>query len=118
MKNTNYTFILVCLSHILAYYFSKGFVILERNYNNLWRVENNTKQRIHAMDMNDSEYVMICNTSTLSISNTLKKLWIPSDFHSSYIQTIYNYKEEIMNDIFIKYFETLLGIINHPALAE
>ena len=30
-KNINYTVILLCCSRLLAYYFSKGFVMLERN---------------------------------------------------------------------------------------
>ena len=62
---------------MLEHYFSKGFVILEFNSNNLSIIENNAKQRIHSMDMNDSECVMICNTAIPSISNSLKKLWIP-----------------------------------------
>ena len=38
--------------------------------------------------------------------------------HSSYIKTIYNDKEEIINNIFIIYVELLLDDINHPALAQ
>ena len=38
--------------------------------------------------------------------------------HYSYIQTKYNYKEEIKNNTFIKYFEPLLNYINHPALIQ
>ena len=44
------------------------------------------------MDMYDSDYVMTCNTAITSISNTLKKLLLQSNFHSSYINTIYNGK--------------------------
>ena len=68
------------------------FVALERNSNNLLRIGNSAKQRMHATDMHDSNYVMIYTTEIISISNTLKKLLIPLDLHSSYIQTIYNDK--------------------------
>ena len=91
-KNMNSTLILLCPSRLLEYYLSKGFLILEQNPNNLSIIANNEKQRIHTMDMHDSDYVMIFNIEITSISNNLKKLWIPSDMHSSYIQTIYNDK--------------------------
>ena len=32
---------------------------------------NEEKQRIHAMDMHDSDYVMTCNTAITSISKTV-----------------------------------------------
>ena len=92
MKSMNFTLVSLCPSRILEYYFSKGFVILERNSNNLSRIANNVKQKIHSMDMHDSDYVLIFTTGIPYISNTLNKLWIPSDFHSSYMQTIYNDK--------------------------
>ena len=79
---------------------------------------NDAKQRIHAVNMHDSDYVMTFTKSIISISNTLKKLWIHSDLHSYYIQTIYSGKEEIINNVFIKYFETLLDDINHPELVQ
>ena len=70
------------------------------------------------MDVQDSDYVIICTKGITSISNTLKKLWILSDLYSSYIQTIYKYKEESINNIFITYVEPLLDDINHPELVE
>ena len=48
---------------MLEYYFSKGFAILERNSNHLSRIANNAKQIIHAMDVHDSDFVMICTTA-------------------------------------------------------
>ena len=57
----------------------------------------------NAVDIHDSDYVMNCTTAITSISNTLKKLLLQSDFHSSYIQTKYNGKEESINNIFSKH---------------
>ena len=85
MKNINVIVILLCPSRMLEYCFSKGFVILKHNSVNLSINTNNSKQVIHAIHMHDSEYVMICTTEISYISNTLKNLLIPSDFHSYYI---------------------------------
>ena len=52
---------------MLEYYFSKGFGILDRNSNNLKKMPNLEKQRIHAEGTNDSDYVMNYNTTIISI---------------------------------------------------
>ena len=118
MKNINFTLILSCPSRMLEYYFLKGFVILESNSNKLFIISNEAKQRVHIMDMHNSDYVMTFNTAIISISKTLQKFWIQSYFHSYYIQTIYNIKEENINNVFSKYFELLLDDINHTALVK
>ena len=61
-KNINYTVMLLFPSRMLEYHFSKGFVMLEQNSNKLLRIENETKQRIHDIDMHDSDYIMTCTT--------------------------------------------------------
>ena len=58
---------------MLEYYFSKVFVVLERNSNNFKIITNKAKKIIHAMDMHDSDYVMTCTAAVPSISNTIKK---------------------------------------------
>ena len=70
------------------------------------------------MDIHDSYSLMICTISVPSISSTLKKLCIQSDFHSSRIQAIYNDKEEIKNNIFIANVEPLLEYTNHLTLGQ
>ena len=42
--------------------------MLERNSKKLMRIANESKQRIFAMDMHDSDYVMTCTTAMPSIS--------------------------------------------------
>ena len=96
-KNIKYIFILKYPIRMLEYYFSKRFGILERNPNNLKKIPNLAKQKIHAEEAHDSDYVMTFITTTISISNTLNKLWLQSSLHSSYIQTKYNGKEERKN---------------------
>ena len=64
------------------------------------------------------DYVMTCTTSINSIYNTLKKLLLQYDLHSSYNQTKYIGEEEIVHNICSTYVETLLNYINHPALVQ
>ena len=45
-------------------------------------------------------------------------MWLQSSLHSYYIQTKYNDKEEIINNIFCTYVEPLLNDINYPALIQ
>ena len=52
---------------MLEYYFSKGFVVSERNSNHLNIIANEAKHIIHAMDMHDSDYVITCTTAIPSI---------------------------------------------------
>ena len=89
---------------MLKYYFSKGFVVLERNSNHLKIIDNEDKQIIHKMDMHYSYYVITCTTANISISKTLNKLLLQYDLHSSCNQYIYNGEEEIIHNIFSKYF--------------
>ena len=70
------------------------------------------------MVMYGSDCVMICTTEIPSITYTLNNLLIPSYLYSSYTQTIYNDKQEIMNYICITYVKTLVYHINHPALVK
>ena len=66
-KKIKYTVILLYPLRMLEYYFSKGFVILKRNSNNLLRIENDVNQIIHALDIHDSDYVMIFTAEINSI---------------------------------------------------
>ena len=47
-KNIKSIVVLKCSRRILEYYFSKVFIILERNSNSLKKNQNLSKQRIHA----------------------------------------------------------------------
>ena len=98
--------------------FFKRVCYVETRFKNLIRIANEAKQRIHAMNMHYSDYVMTWTTAITSISNTLKKLLLHSYLHLSYIQIIYNGKEEIINNIFSAYVEPLLNHVNRPALVQ
>ena len=117
-KNIKYIVILKFPKRMLEYYFSKVFGILECNSNNLEKILNIEKQKIHTEETYDSDYVITFNTTIISISNTLNKLLLHSSLHYSYIQTKYNDKEESINNIFGTYVEPLLNDINHPTLIQ
>ena len=72
---------------MLEYYFSKGFGILECNFNNLVKLPNEVKQIINAEETDNSDYLMTCINTIPSTSNKLKKLLLHKILHSSYIQT-------------------------------
>ena len=102
---------------MLENYFSKGFGILEYNFNHLEKLLNEVKQIIHAEETDNSYYVMTCINTIPSTSNGLRS-FLHKSLHSSYIQTEYNDKDEIINNTFTTYVEPFLEDINHPALIQ
>ena len=48
---------------ILEYYFSKGFTLLECNTNNLEKIQNEVKDRIHAENTENFDKVVTCTTT-------------------------------------------------------
>ena len=72
---------------MLEYYFSEGFNILECNVNDLAKLPNEVKQRIHAEERDNSDKAITCINTIPSISNTLENLLLNKILHSSYIQT-------------------------------
>ena len=87
LRNINYIIILKFPKRMLEYYFSKGFTILEWNYNNLEKLLNYVKQRTHAEETDNPEKLMTCINTITSTSNTLNKLVVNKILHSSYIKT-------------------------------
>ena len=49
---------------------------------------------------------------------TFKRVLLQLDLHSYYIQTIYNGRQKIINNIFSTYVEPLLNDIHHTALLQ
>ena len=57
----------------MNYYLEKGFIILEHNSKNLTSVPNEAKQRIHDIDMHNSDYLIACYTEITSIEKIRNK---------------------------------------------
>ena len=91
---------------------------MEYNDNNLEKLQNDVKQRIHAEETDYSDKFMTCINKILSTSNILKNLVLNKILHSSYIQTKFNDKKEMIINICSVYVVPLLKDINHPALLQ
>ena len=66
----------------------------------------------------DSDLVMLCKTTIISTSNTLKNLFISSDYHESYSTEKFNTEKEAMSRLFIKYVTPQIKEIYHPAIIQ
>ena len=84
LKNMNTVVILKCSKSKLGNYFSKGFAILECNYNNLAKILKYVKKIDHEEETDNSDKVVTCINIITSTLNTLKNLLV----NKSYIFTI------------------------------
>ena len=66
------------------YYFNKGFIIFDCDEENLKIIPYQVKDRVGTEVPVNSDPVMLCYITIPSTSNTLKKLQVNSDYHSSY----------------------------------
>ena len=76
LKNNEYVFILKYPHRMFKYYFNKGFIIFNCEENGLKRLPSQVKERIGAEVKVNSDKVMLCYTTILSTSNTLKNLFV------------------------------------------
>ena len=118
MKNKNSTVVLVCLYQLVNYHLLKGFVIIEYNSKHLISVPNEVKQRIHAIDKQKTDHVLVCHTEISSLANTLNILHAQSNFHTGYKQNLYNDKRDKYDELFYHYHLSLLKYIDHTALIQ
>ena len=61
---------------------------------------------------------MTCYIENYSVANTINKLYIQSDLHSSYIHNFCHYKQDIIDELFYKYHILLFKDIFHPVLIQ
>ena len=61
---------------------------------------------------------MACFTKIFSVENTVNKLHIRSDLHSDYIHNVYHDKQDIINELFYQYNQTILKYIGHTELIQ
>ena len=72
------------------YYFNKWFIQLTCDEDQLNKRPKSVQQRVGAEPKVNSDLVMICKTTIISTSNTLKNLYISSDYHESYSTEEFN----------------------------
>ena len=68
------TLILTCRSKLLLYYLSKGFMVLAQDSQSLNNVPLIFKERIHYVNMFDSDSAKTCNGAIPEIETNLKKI--------------------------------------------
>ena len=85
------------------YYFNKGFIQLTCDEDHLNKLTRLVQQRVGAEPKVNSDLVMLCKTTIISTSNTLKNLYISSDYHEYYSTEKPNTKKEAMSRLFSKY---------------
>ena len=85
------------------YYFNKGFIELTCDEDHLNKLPLLLKQRIGAEVKVNSDLVILCKTTIISTSNTLKNLVISSYYHSSYSTEKFNTEKEEMSRLFGTY---------------
>ena len=62
-KGNKSTVILLCRSRLVNYYLAKGLVILQYNYKHLSSIPIETKQKIHAICIQKTDFVMAFYTA-------------------------------------------------------
>ena len=72
------------------------------------------KERVGAVLSENTDLVMQCSTTITFTSNTLKNLYIGTQYHSLYSTNIYSDQTEKMDRLFITYITPKLKEIYHP----
>ena len=100
----------------MNYYLEKWLVIIEHNSKKLSSVPNDVKLRIHAVNKQETYYVMARYTAISSAANTINKWHILSNFNYIYQKQFYNDKQKYMDERFDEYHLPLGFIFDNPAL--
>ena len=75
LNNNESIVILKCPNRMSEYYFNKGFIQLIYDEDHLNKLPKLVQQRIGAEPKVNSDLVMLCKTTIISTSNTLKNLF-------------------------------------------
>ena len=118
LNNNESIVILKCPNRMSEYYFNKGLIESTCDEDNLNILPLSAKQRVGAQVKVNSDKVMICKTTIISTSNTLKNLVISSYYHSSYSTEKFNSEKEEISRLFSTYVTPQIKEINHPAIIQ
>ena len=101
-----------------GYYFNKGFIELTCDEDHLNKLPLSAKQRVGAEPKVNSDLVMLCKTTIISTSNTLKNLFIGLYYHESYSTEKFNTEKEAMRILFSTYVTPQIKEIYYPAIIQ
>ena len=108
----------MCRSKLVSYYLSKGFEIIDQDYQAPKDMYLRVKQRIHAINMFDNDYLTTCSTTITSVKNNLKKTHLSENIFNSFISTYYDDQTYPSEILFQQYTYIALNNIYHPPLIE
>ena len=118
LNNNESIVILKCPNRMSEYYFNKGFIKLTCDEDHLNKLPKLVQQRVSAEPKVNSDLVMLCKTTIISTSNTLKNLFISSYYHESYSTEKINTEKESMSRLFSTYVTPQINEIYHPAIIQ
>ena len=73
---------------------------------------------IHAVNMFDSYYVMICSNEIISVENTPKKIYPSVTILNEFTSTYYDDKNDYFEMLFQNYAASDVNKIYHPSIIE
>ena len=76
------------------------------------------KERVGTELKVNTDLFMLCYTTIISTSNTLKNLVISSNYHSPYSTEEINTKNEQTRKLFSTYVTPQIKEINHPSIIQ
>ena len=103
LNNNDSIVILKCPNMMSRYYFTKRFIQLTRDEDNLKTLPVKIQDIVGAEVKVNSDLVMLCYTTITSTSYTLKNLYISKDYHFSYSTDTLNNQKEAMDRLFSTY---------------
>ena len=103
---------------LIKKYLSKELSSIEQKKNQLRFLPNYVKSRINLINQLDTDYVMVKNKAILTVSNTIKKLYIQKSKHIIYKQDFYKNKEKEIGDFFLECLVPVMDNINLLAFIE
>ena len=73
---------------------------------------------VHAINIFDSDYIMILIHSIPSVTNSLKKIYVGGPLWDKFISEYYNDNNDTFGLLFKKYTASDVDIIYHPSIVN
>ena len=118
INNNDSIVILKFTNRMSQYYFNKGFTELKCDEDNLKKIPENVKERVGAVLEENTDLVMLCRTTIISTSSTLKNLYIGTQYHSLYSTENYNDQTDETDRLIRTYITPQIKEIYHPAILQ
>ena len=118
LNNNESIMILKCPNRMSEWYFNKVFIQLTCGEDHLNKLPKLVQQRVGAEPKVNSDLIVLCKTTIISTSNTLKNLFISSYYHEYYSTEKFNTEKDGMSRLFSTYVTPQIKEIYHPAIIK